>query len=74
MKKSDLASIVLIASLSIIVAFFATNALFEQVATEEVTVKTIDPITTEIVAPNEAIFNENAINPTVEVQINSGTE
>jgi len=35
-------------------------------------IKTIDPIDSKIVEPDPAIFNSNAINPAVEVQI-SGT-
>jgi len=74
MKRSDIASLILIASASVVVAFFATSAIFNQFVTEEVSVKTIDPITTEVVEPNPAIFNENAINPTVEVQIDTDGE
>ncbi len=74
MKKSDIASIVLIASISIVIAFIGANAIFENVASEEVTVKTIEKISTEVIEPNELIFNENAINPTVPVEIKVGSE
>lgn len=74
MKKSDIVTVVLIASMSVIVAFFATNAIFENVASEEVTVKTIERIESSVVEPDERIFNEDSINPTVEVRIDSGDE
>lgn len=74
MKKTDIAMIVLIASLSIIAAFFATNAILGDDATEDVTVKTIEPITAEVTSPNPAIFNENAINPAVEVQVGASND
>ncbi|NCO10790.1 hypothetical protein GW930_02715 [Candidatus Saccharibacteria bacterium] len=74
MKKNDIATIVLIAAASVIVAFFATNTIFENIATEEVRVRTIEPMTTEIAEPDPAIFNEDAINPTVEVQIDADGE
>lgn len=74
MKKSDIVTVVLIASMSVIIAFFATNAIFENVASEEVTVKTIERIESSVVEPDERIFNEDSINPTVEVRIDSGDE
>lgn len=66
--------IVLIASVSILVAFFATQAIFGGVENETVKVKTIEQINADIVEPNPAIFNENAINPAVEVQVGSGSQ
>lgn len=69
MKKTDIAMIVLIASISIIAAFFATNAILGDDATEDVSVKTLDPITSLVEQPDPAIFNDNAINPAVEVQV-----
>lgn len=69
MKKTDIAMIVLIASLSVIVSFFATNALLGDTANEQVTVKTIEPMTADIAEPDPVIFNSKAINPAVEVQV-----
>ena len=74
MKKSDLAMIALIASISVLAAFFATRAIFGEQAYEPVTVKTVNAISSDVVDPDPAIFNENAINPAVEVQIDSGEE
>ena len=74
MKKTDIAMIILIASLSIIGAFFATNALLGDANTEDVKVKTIEPITAEIIEPDTAVFNENAINPAVEVQVGASND
>ncbi len=70
MKKTDIAMIILIASISILVAYFTANSIFGNVTKESVKVKTIDPIDSKIVVPDPAIFNKNAINPAVEVQIN----
>ncbi|OYX44165.1 hypothetical protein B7Y94_00285 [Candidatus Saccharibacteria bacterium 32-49-12] len=69
MKKTDIAMIVLIASLSIIAAFFITRAILGDSTQTERSVKTIDPITAEVAEPDPKIFNENAINPAVEVQV-----
>ena len=71
MKKTDIAMIVLIASVSVLVAYFIARATpLGSASNEPVTVKTVDRIETEVVEPNEAIFNDEAINPSVEVQIN----
>jgi len=74
MKKSDIAMIVLIASVSILVSFFATRAIFGEGATENVKVKTIEQINADIVDPDPAIFNKDAINPAVEVQVGSDSQ
>ncbi len=74
MKKSDIATIILIASISVLVAYFAAKALIGDVQNESVQVKTADPITTEVKEPDPTVFNSDAINPTVEVIIgNSST-
>lgn len=70
MKKTDIAMIILIASVSILVAYFVANSIFGNVSKDSVKVKTIDPINSTIIAPSPVIFNKNAINPAVEVQIN----
>jgi len=69
MKKSDLAMIILIAAVSVMVAFFGTSAILGDAASEEQKVKTIEEISTTIEEPNPDVFNSNAINPAVEVQI-----
>lgn len=74
MKKTDFAMIVLIASISVIVAFFATSSLFGDMSGESLKVKTIESVTSEITEPDPAIFNENAINPVVEVQVGSAEQ
>lgn len=74
MKKTDIAMIVLIASVSILVSFFATRAVFGGAANENVKVKTVEQINADIVEPDPAIFNENAINPAVEVQVGTGSQ
>ena len=71
MKKSDFAMILLIASASALIAYFVASAIFGGISNSSVKVKTIDPINSTIVAPDSSIFNKNAINPAVEVQIGS---
>jgi len=73
MKKTDIAMIVLIASISIIVAYSVANQLFGGVKASTATVKTISPISSKITQPDPTIFNSNAINPSVEIQVDSST-
>jgi hypothetical protein len=69
MKKTDLAMIVFIASFSMLIAYFIGNSIFGGITTEGQKVKTIDPISTSVQEPDETVFNKNAINPAVEIQI-----
>jgi hypothetical protein len=69
MKKSDIAMIIFIASISVLIAYFVANAVIGNVKDEAVKVKTTEAITTTIEEPDPAVFNSNAINPTVEVII-----
>lgn len=70
MKKTDIAMIVLIASMSVLVAYFVAGALPMFKTNEKpVKVKTVDAITTDVTQPDPSIFNKEAINPTVEVLI-----
>jgi hypothetical protein len=69
MKKSDIAMIILIASISVLVAYFIAKAVIGDVRNESVKVKTTDPISTDVTKPETTVFNSSAINPTVEVII-----
>ncbi len=69
MKRSDIAAIILIAGVSVIVAYFVASAVVGQPSGLSEKVPTIEPISAEIVEPSKEIFNEEAINPTVEVTI-----
>jgi len=70
MKKTDIAMIILIASISVILAFFVAKAILGDVYSGTAQVKTIEKIDSSIVEPSPAIFNKSAINPAVQVQIN----
>ncbi len=75
MKKSDIAMIVLISSLSVMIAFFVASSipgLGKPQKGEKV--KTIEPITSKVDSPDEAVFNSNSINPTVETVIGSDAQ
>ena len=69
MKKSDIAMIILIASVSVLISYFVAKAVIGDTGHESVQVKTAEPITADIQKPDPTVFNSNAINPTVEVMI-----
>lgn len=74
MKKSDIAMIILIASVSVLVAYFTSSALVGDVSEESVQVKTAEEISTDVVDPDPEIFNKDAINPTVEVIVGNNDD
>jgi hypothetical protein len=69
MKKSDFASIILIASISALVAWFSANAIIGEPKQNALKVKSADVISAEVEAPDKRIFKADAINPTVERSI-----
>lgn len=69
MKRTDIAMIIFIASLSVLLSYFITKTILGDTQNESEVVKTIDPITPEVKDPDERIFNGDAVNPTVEVYI-----
>lgn len=71
MKKTDIAMIILIAGISAVVAYFATDFFVGDRIEEKVSVPTVNVITSDITDPDPKIFNEDAINPSIEVQINA---
>lgn len=73
MKKTDIAMIVLIATVSVMIAFFVTQSIVGTPSSETVKVKTIEKIESATIEPSATIFNKDAINPAVKVQINNST-
>lgn len=70
MKKNDIAMIILIASISMAIAYFAISSIPSlKDALNPVTVKTIDRYSPDVAEPDPDVFNAKAINPTVEVTI-----
>lgn len=71
MKKTDIAMIILIASISILVAYFVAKAVLGDATNQTANVKTVDAISSSVAQPDPTVFNKNAINPTVQVLIGS---
>lgn len=73
MKKTDIAMIVLIAGVSAALAYVVANSFFGGLTQEGARVKTVDAINSTIQQPSVEVFNEDAINPAVKVNVNGST-
>lgn len=73
MKKTDIAMIILIATVGVLVSFFVARAILGDASSEPQKVKKIEKITSDITPPDTHIFNSTAINPSVEVEIEAGS-
>ncbi|HCR56008.1 TPA: hypothetical protein DIV49_03470 [Candidatus Saccharibacteria bacterium] len=70
MKKTDIAMIILIASISVGLAYATVSAIPGlQLSDDPVQVPTMERYSADVKEPDPAIFNEDAINPTVDVTI-----
>ncbi len=69
MKKNDLATILLIASVSAMIAWVVANSLIGEPKKAATKYRTADSISSEIVEPEPTVFNKDAINPTVDRSI-----
>ena len=74
MKRSDIAMIVLIAGLSMLIAFTIGNNIPALKAPRVgASVSTIEKMSSDVKEPSSEVFNSNAINPTVETIIGSSS-
>lgn len=71
MKRNDIALIILIVSVSAVVTYFIGKAIIGDSSAKQVTAEVVGPITANLTAPSKTIFNKDAINPTVVIQIGS---
>jgi len=69
MKKNDIAILVLIASITLVISYLLVKAIFGSPQDQTTTVETVEPISASLVEPSPLIFNKDAINPTVVIQI-----
>ena len=69
MKRSEIAMIVLVASICMVVTFLAVRSFFGDITKRERSVPSIGAISDGLEQPSKLIFNSNAINPTVEVYV-----
>lgn len=69
MKKNEIALLILVVGVSIAIAYGIGQALFGGATAKPVEVETAQAISPDIDRPQESVFNQNAINPTVPVKI-----
>lgn len=69
MKKSDIITVILIASIGTVMAAFLTNAILGNPDERSVSFNIIKEIEAELDEPDPEMFNIVAINPTVEVYV-----
>lgn len=69
MKKNDMALIILIVSISLLVAYFVGKAIIGEPKKQSTQVEVVQPITSNVEQPDPTVFNKDAINPTVPIQI-----
>lgn len=69
MKQSDIFSIIIIATVGTLGAYFGVNSFLGDPNLQSVQLKTIDAISATLEEPDPELFNSSAINPTVEVYV-----
>lgn len=69
MKRSDIAVIILLASIALVAGYFIGQAILSSDGKKQEEVEVVDPIVAEVVEPDKQTFNETAINPAVQVMI-----
>ncbi len=75
MKKSDIAMVILIASISVVVAFFVASSIpLLRVSPQGEKVEMVEKVPDTIDEPDTAVFNKDAINPAVETIIGQGSQ
>lgn len=70
MKQSDIFSLILVASVGTLVAFFACRAIMGDPNNAQTKFTTVNKVVSAALAqPDPEIFNSTAINPTIEVYV-----
>lgn len=70
MKQSDIFTLILIAGIGTLAAFFACQAILGDPSKASVKFKTVNRVvSSELTAPDPEVFNSSAINPTIEVYV-----
>jgi len=69
MKKNDIALLILIASITLVISFLIVKSLFGEPQAQQTKVEKVEAISATLETPSVRIFNTNAINPTVVIQI-----
>lgn len=70
MKQSDIFTLILIASIGTLAAFFVCQTLLGDPSAASVKFKTVNrTLSSDLVQPDPEVFNSTSINPTIEVYV-----
>jgi len=73
MKKTDIAAIILIASIGLLVSYLIGNKFLGAKVQNGQEVKTIQVISADKLTPDSHVFSSDAVNPTVQITVTSPT-
>ncbi len=71
MKKSDIAILIVIIAISLGASYFIGRAVLTSFVQRDTQIEVTDSISSDLVPPSETVFNQNAINPAVPINIGS---
>lgn len=74
MKKSDIATLILIIAVVGTLVFVVLKFVLGTQTMQPVSVEVAKPIATDVIEPSAQVFNETAINPTVPITIEGGDQ
>lgn len=69
MKKNDIALIILVVSVSLVTSYFLLGAIMGKPSSSPQTAEIVEPIEPTLEEPSTKIFNDQAIDPTVPINI-----
>lgn len=69
MKQSDIITVVIIAVVGTLAAYFGVNMFLGNPADASFQFKTIGVVSKDLAEPDPEVFNRDAINPTIEVYV-----
>ena len=69
MKRNEVALILVVVGVVVIATYAVFNALFGQAALSPVKVQAATEISSTVIGPDPSVFNQDAINPAVNVKI-----
>ena len=70
MKKSDIASLILIVAVSFTVALLVGNMIFNKPTARSTLVEIVNPVESALPIITRDVFNSKSINPTEDIRIN----
>lgn len=71
MKQQDIAIVIIVVFIAGVLSFILSSQ-FIVGNTDKLTAETVAPITSEFQVPDNKVFNPEAINPTVKIEIKPG--